>query len=202
MPAVSASRKGRRASGTVGRLRRGLVSLIARLHRWAESGSAGPAVGVWGTMQGSVVPGPSEALFVPLALADPRRAFHLAVWATLGATVGGIFAYAIGAYAFDSVGGPLLGLFGVGPARLASLEALFERRGAELILFSTLTPLSTKLVCIAAGAFGVPFPEFALALIAGRAARFLLIGLLLRYAGEGLMRRLERRLGKPIEAVK
>jgi membrane protein YqaA with SNARE-associated domain len=178
------------------------VSVVARLHRWAESGSAGPAVGVWGTMQGSVVPGPSETLFVPLALADPRRALYLGAWATLGATIGGIFAYAIGAYAFDSVGGPLLGLFGVGPARLASLEGLFERRGAELILFSTLTPLSTKLVCIAAGAFGVPFPEFALALLVGRGARFLLIGLLLRYAGEGLMRRLERRLGKPIDAVR
>ena len=201
MPAVSASREGRRATGTGGRLRRALVSVIARLHRWAESGYAGPAVGVWGTMQGAVVPGPSEALFVPLALADPRRAFPLAIWATAGATVGGIFAYSIGAYAFDSVGGPLLGMFGVGPTRLASLEGLFERRGAELILFSTLTPLSTKLVCIAAGAFGVPFPEFALALVAGRAARFLLIGLILRYAGEGLMRRLERRLGKPIEAV-
>jgi len=201
MPAVSASREGRRGTRLTSRLRRALVSLIARLHRWAESGSAGPAVCVWGAMQGSVVPGPSEAVFLPLGLADPPRALHLAAWATLGATVGGLAAFAIGAYAFDSMGAPLLGLFGMGPARLATLESLFARHGAALIVFSTLTPISTKLVCIAAGAFAVPFPEFALALLAGRAARFLVIGLILRFAGEKLMRRLERRLGKPIEAV-
>jgi membrane protein YqaA with SNARE-associated domain len=201
VPAVSASRAGRRGTGVGSRLRRGLVSLIARLHRWAESGSAGPAVCVWGTMQGSVVPGPSEALFLPLGLADPPRVLRLTLWAILGATIGGMFAFWIGAYAFDSVGRPLFDLFGVSADRLASLEGLFARRGAELILFSTLTPLSTKLVCIAAGAFGVAFPEFALALLAGRAARFLIIGLVVRYAGEGLMRRLERRLGKSIEQV-
>jgi membrane protein YqaA with SNARE-associated domain len=190
-----------RAPSTGNRVRRALVALIARLHRWAESGSAGPAVCVWSTMQGSVVPGPSEALFLPLGLADPRRALPLAVWATAGATIGGLFAYAIGAYAFDSVGAPLLGMFGVGPPMLARLEGLFEARGAEMILLSTLSPLSTKLVCIAAGAFGVPFPEFALALLAGRAARFFLVGLVLRFAGEGLMRRIEKRLGRSIEAV-
>jgi membrane protein YqaA with SNARE-associated domain len=190
-----------RAGGVGNRVRRALMALIARLHRWAESGAAGPAVCVWSTMQGSVVPGPSEALFLPLGLADPPRALPLAAWATAGATVGGLFAYAIGAFAFDSVGAPLLGLFGVGPPMLARLEGLFETRGAEIILLSTLSPISTKLVCIGAGAFGVPFPEFALALVAGRAARFFAIGLVLRFAGEGLMRRIEKRLGRSIEVV-
>jgi membrane protein YqaA with SNARE-associated domain len=184
------------------RARRALVSLIARLHRWAESGSAGSAVCTWNCLQGSVVPGPSEALLVPLGLADPPRALRLAAWAALGASAGGLVAFAIGAFAFDSIGQPLVSFFGVGPARWAQLESLFRRHGALLVVLSTLSPLSTKFVCIGAGAFGVPFAPFALALAAGRAGRFAIVGLVLRYAGHRLVARMERKLGRKIEAVR
>ena len=183
------------------RVRRALLSLIARLHRWAESGRAGSAVCTWNCLQGSVVPGPSEALLLPLGLADPPRALSLASWAAVGATIGGLFAYGVGAFAFDSIGQPLIGLFGVGPERWGQLEGLFLRRGALLVLLSTLSPLSTKFVCIGAGAFGVPFAPFALALAAGRAGRFAVVGLVLRFAGDKLLARIQRKLGRPVEAI-
>jgi membrane protein YqaA with SNARE-associated domain len=183
-------------------VRRALVALLARLHRWAESGHAGSAVCTWNALQGSVVPGPSEGLLVPLGIADPPRAPALALWAALGATAGGFAAYAIGAYAFDAVGRPLVSLFGVSDARWASLEGLFLRHGAMLVLLSTLSPLSTKFVCIGAGTFGVPFLPFALALGAGRLGRFGLVGLLLRFAGARVLGWLERRIGRPIDDVR
>lgn len=183
------------------RVRRALVALVARLHRWAESGSAGGAVCTWSCLQGSVVPGPSEALFLPLGLADPRRALRLAFWAAVGAIAGGLIAYAIGRYAFEGVGRPLLSLFGIGPARWHSLEGLFHRRGAMLVLLSTVSPLSTKLVCIGAGAFGVPFPGYLAALALGRVGRFSVLGLVVRFAGHRLVTRLERKLGRSIESV-
>jgi membrane protein YqaA with SNARE-associated domain len=183
------------------RVRRALVALIARLHRWAESGSAGSAVCTWSCLQGSVVPGPSEALFLPLGLADPRRALRLAAWAALGAIAGGLIAFGIGRYAFDGIGRPLLSLFGVGPARWDSLAGLFHRRGAMLVLLSTVSPLSTKLVCIGAGAFGVPLPSFVVALALGRIGRFGVLGLVVRFAGDRLLARIERKLGRSIESV-
>jgi membrane protein YqaA with SNARE-associated domain len=185
-----------------GRVRRALVALLARLHRWAESGHAGAAVCTWNALQGSVVPGPSEGLLVPLGVADPPRAPALALWAALGATAGGFAAYAIGAHAFEGVGRPLVALLGVSPARWASLEGLFRRHGALLVVLSTLSPLSTKFVCIGAGTFGVPFAPFALALGAGRLGRFGLVGLLLRFAGGRLLARIEARLGRPVGAVR
>lgn len=185
-----------------GRIRRALVALLGVLHRWAESGHAGAAVCTWNALQGSVVPGPSEGLLVPLGVADPRRAPGLALWAALGASVGGLAAYAIGAYAFDSVGRPLVALLGVSDARWASLEGLFHRHGALLVLLSTMSPLSTKFVCIGAGTFGVPFAPFALALTAGRLGRFGVVGLVLRFAGERVLGWLEARLGRPITAVR
>ena len=185
-----------------GRLRRALVGILARLHGWAESGHAGGAVCTWNALQGSVVPGPSEGLLVPLGVADPARALGLALWAALGATLGGLAAYGIGAYAFESVGRPLVSLFGVTPVRWASLEGLFRRHGALLVVLSTVSPLSTKFVCIGAGTFGVPFAPFALALGAGRLGRFAAVGLVLRFAGARVVGWLERRTGRPIGAVR
>jgi membrane protein YqaA with SNARE-associated domain len=146
--------------------------------------------------------GPSEGLLIPLGVADPKRAPALALWATLGATLGGLAAYAIGAYAFDSVGRPLVSLFGMTPARWASLEGLFRRHGALLVVLSTMSPLSTKFVCIGAGTFGVPFGPFALALGAGRLGRFGVVGLVLRFAGARVVAWLERRTGRPIGALR
>ena len=161
-----------------------LRRLFERLHAWAESGWAGAAVGTWGFMQGSVVPGPSEGLLLPLGLADARRALYLAGWATFGSTVGGFVAYAIGAQAVAGGGGALLDWIGVGRGVLEARRSLFEEHGWKLVLLSTLSPVPTKLICIGAGTFGVPFGSFALALFVGRGLRFLAVGLVLRFAGE------------------
>jgi membrane protein YqaA with SNARE-associated domain len=179
-----------------------IVRLLAVFHRWAESGWAGSAVGAWAFLQGSVVPGPSDALLLPLGIADTRRVFHLALWATAGATLGGLIAYAIGALAFEEVGRPLLGLVGVSPRTLERSRALFERRGWMIVAASAISPLSTKVVCIAAGSFGVPPWHFAGGLLLGRAARFFGVATLVRFAGEWLRARLERRLGRPLNELR
>jgi membrane protein YqaA with SNARE-associated domain len=148
-----------------------------------------------------VVPGPSEALFIPLGLADPPRALTLAAWATVGATLGGLIAYGIGAELFDTIGVWLLDLFRVSNETWESSRLLFEERGWAIVVLSTVSPLSTKLVSIAAGAFGVPLPEFAVALFAGRAIRFMAIGLVVRFAGVRLRTMLGRGIGRAPEAA-
>lgn len=168
--------------------RRGIVGLLARLHDWAESGWAGSAVGTWGLLQGSFVPGPADALLLPLGISDPPRAPRLAVWAFAGSFAGGIIAYLVGRDAFEAIGRPVLSLIGVSAANLEASRALFERRGAALVLLSAVSPLSTKAVCLAAGAFGVPLVPFLGALAAGRGARFTVVGAALRFAGGRLER--------------
>lgn len=166
--------------------------VLDRLHGWAEAGWAGGAVGAWGLLQGSVVPGPSEGLLLPLGLADPRRALYLAMWAVAGSTVGGFIAYAIGAQAIAGGGAAMLDWIGVGRSVLEARRPLFEEHGWKLVILSTLSPVPTKLICIGAGTFGVPFPAFALALFVGRTTRFVLVGLLLRFAGERITRWVSR----------
>lgn len=185
---------GRRPGGPLARL---VYRLLARCHDWAESGWGGAAVGGWGLLQGSVVPGPSDAVLIPLGIADPSRVFRLAGWATLGATLGGLIAYLIGLVAFEQLGLPLLELVGMSPARLAASRDTFARHGWQLVLLSAVSPLSTKAICVAAGAFGVPAWQFAPALAAGRALRFFGIALLVRMAGPRVLDWLSRRVGAP-----
>jgi membrane protein YqaA with SNARE-associated domain len=180
-----------------------LSRLIAALHRWAESGWAGAATATWELLQSSVVPGPSGVVFAPLAVADPPRAPRLALWGLAGAVTGGCIAYLIGVHAFDELGRTLLAAVGVSDARIASSEKMFERHGWLLVFVSTISPLSTKLTCIAAGAFGLPVVQFIPALFVGRAIRFGVLMVLLRVAGEQLAERLGRRPpdgeGAPVE---
>jgi len=164
-----------------------LSRIIAALHRWAESGWAGTATATWEVLQSSVVPGPSGAVFAPLALADPDRAARLAVWATVGAVAGGCIAYLIGAQAFDGIGRAVLATLGVSDARLAASEAMFARHGWLIVFVATISPLSTKLTCIAAGAFGLALPQFLPALVIGRAIRFTVLTVLFRFAGERML---------------
>jgi membrane protein YqaA with SNARE-associated domain len=170
-----------------------LSRVIAALHRWAESGWSGTATATWEFIQSAAVPGPSGTVFAPLAIADPPRAPRLAVWATLGAVAGGCIAYLIGAHAFDSVALPMISALGVSDATLVKSEAMFDRHGWVLVFLSTISPLSTKLTCIAAGAFGFPFAQFLPALFVGRALRFAVLTVILRFAGERLEARLRRR---------
>ena len=139
------------------------------------------------------MPGPSGAVFAPLAIADPERAPRLAVWAAAGAIAGGCIAYLIGAQAFEGVGRAVLSTLGVSDARLLASEALFDRHGWMLVFVSTISPLSTKLTCIAAGAFGLALPQFLPALIVGRVIRFAVLTVLLRLAGERIEARLAGR---------
>ncbi len=178
------------------------MHLYAALHRWGESGWSGSAVGGWGVLQGSVVPGPSDALLVPLGLADPRRALVLALWATAGATIGGIVAYAIGGHLLGGVSNSLISWATVDSPNWEFRRAQFESHGWKIVALSTVSPLSTKFVCMAAGAFGMPFPEFSLALLAGRGARFLAVGIVLTFAGKRLRRMLEGWLGRPAESLR
>ncbi|MFL5580475.1 MAG: YqaA family protein [Gemmatimonadaceae bacterium] len=179
------------------RFRRALLHGLAALHRWAEAGWSGPAAGTWALLQGSIVPGPSEGVFGPLAVADARRAFRLAAWTLVGSFLGGCIAYALGAG-----GSGVLGVVGVDRETIEGKRALFERWGALLVFAGALTPpVPVKLINIAAGALHMAFAPFALALFAGRAIRYFALATLLRFAGERLNARLRRTLGRGVEQL-
>jgi membrane protein YqaA with SNARE-associated domain len=178
--------------------RRGVAAFVFALHDWARSGWARSAVFTWAFVNGAVIPGPSDALLIPLGLARPTRAYALAWWTTLGAVLGGFVAYAIGAVAFTQLGLPLLHLLGATPTVLDSTRALFATKGWIVVVLGSLPLASPKIVSIAAGAFGVPLWQFALALVGVRLARFMVEATIVRYAGSRILSWVERKLGRSL----
>ena len=176
----------------VARMRRWLALTLERLHRLAESGWGGTSAFLWGVGQSSVVPGPAEAVLIPLGVADPPKAWRLAAWTFAGTLVGGLAAFTIGALAFDVVR-PMLGYIGIGDAELERMRAIAGSHGALLVLVSAMTPISTKVVSIAAGAFGLPIEAFVATLAVARGSRLFAVAAILRFAGGRLRSYLERR---------
>jgi membrane protein YqaA with SNARE-associated domain len=185
----------------VERLSSGAVRALAFLHRLAEAGWATTAVGGWGFLQASVVPGPVDGVLIPLGLADPQRAWRFAASALLGAVLGSLVAYTIGAVAFETVGRAIIDWRGVSGPELEQFRSRFKEMGLWLVLLSTVTPLSAKLVALGAGAFGVPVLPFVATIALGRGVRYAVVAAVVRYFGDRVERYIERRYGKTLDEI-
>jgi len=109
--------------------------------------------------EASFFPIPPDALLVPLALAQPRKAFWFAAIATLGSVLGGALGYAIGFLFLDKLAQPLIDFYHYGAA-FAAFQTKFAQYGVWVILIKGLTPIPYKIVTIAAGAAAFNFPLF------------------------------------------
>ena len=159
------------------------VRLFRTMERWANAGWANSVVFGWGILQATFVPGPVDILFVPFAIAKPQSAYRLALVAAAGTIIGSIALYWVGATALAQLSGPLANWLGVGANELTGMQQRLNKYGWLAIFASTVSPLSTKLISVASGAFDVPFVAFAAALSAGRLARVFIFAYLIRHGG-------------------
>ena len=143
--------------------------------------------------ESSFFPAPPDILLVPMILADRRRAFWLATVATASSVVGGYLGYAIGYYAFDTIGAFIVDHM-VGAATFASLKASFDHYGFWAIIFKGATPIPYKIVTILSGFLHFDLAEFTIASIIARGMRFYLEALALYYFGDSARHFIERRL--------
>ena len=171
--------------------------MLRRLYEWTLSLAASPnavwALAVVSFVESSFFPIPPDALLVPMIIADRRRAWYYATVATAASVAGGFLGYAIGFYAFDSIGSPLLRFYGV-TEQYEALQHLYDRWGAWLIIIKGATPIPYKLVTIASGAFHFDLATFALCSIVSRGIRFFLIAGLLWRFGAPIRDFIEKRL--------
>lgn len=184
------------------RVRARLATFLALLQRWAEAGWAGSVLYSFGVVQSSIVPGPADVLFVPLAVANPRRAYYFALAATAGTLSGSTLLFFIGRGGLDLVEGTLAMLLGMTPDSLASARATLSEYGGWGIFLSTISPISTKLTSLASGAVEVPFVEFLAFLAAGRGLRTFVIAWVVRNGGAAWVRRVIGVPGKSATTAK
>lgn len=170
-----------------------LRRLYDRTMRLAAHRHALPALAVVSFVESSIFPIPPDALMIPMCLADRRRSFWIATVCTVASVIGGFLGYAIGYYAFEAVGRPIIDLYGLN-AKLAEFRQAFAEYGWWIIVIKGATPIPYKLITIAAGVAQFPLLEFAVASVISRGMRFYLVAALLWWFGEPIRTFIEKRL--------
>lgn len=176
---------------------RGLTGWLMRLCSgpWALS-----AFGLISFLESAVLLVPIDAVMLPLVLAQPKRFWHIVLAGTLGSVLGAALGYMIGALAYEAVGRVIVDLYGM-EADFEQLRATYASAGILLVLVAGITPIPFKLAAIVSGVAGMAFLPFLMAAIAIRFVRFALIGILIRLAGPGIRKLMDRHAGKMMLAL-
>jgi membrane protein YqaA with SNARE-associated domain len=172
-------------------------SWLRKIYDWMIANAQGRQafwiLGAVSFAESSFFPFPPDIMLIPMALADRKRAFLLAMWCTFTSVLGGMLGYLIGAALYNSVGHWLITAYGYGQG-MAQFRALYAQYGAWIILIKGLTPIPYKLVTIASGFAGYNFPLFVLLSAITRFGRFGLIAALVYLFGEPVRGFIEKRL--------
>lgn len=173
-------------------------SLLRRMYDWCIDAAHKPhamwTLGAISFAESSFFPVPPDVMLIPMSLAQPARAYAMALWCTIASVAGGIVGYAIGALLYDLVGAWIIQFYGGGD-KVEAFRAAYAQWGAAIILLKGFTPIPFKFVTITSGFAGYNFALFVLFSIITRGGRFFLLAFLLHRYGEQARHIIEKRLG-------
>jgi membrane protein YqaA with SNARE-associated domain len=172
--------------------------MIRKLYDWTLSMADHPhalwVLALVAFVESSFFPIPPDVLMIPMILARPSRAWLIATVALVASVLGGLLGYAIGAFAYEAIGVPILESLGKGDA-MEAFSTRFNDFGFWAVLTAGVTPFPYKVITIMSGWTGMPIVTFVLTSILARALRFYLVALLLWKYGTPIRDFIERRLG-------
>jgi membrane protein YqaA with SNARE-associated domain len=172
--------------------------MLRRLYDWtmaqAESPHALKLLAFVAFIESSVFPIPPDVLMIPMILAAPRRAWLIALTATVASVLGGLAGYGIGFFFYESIGAPVLEALGKGDA-MAAFNDRFNGVGFWAVLIAGVTPFPYKVITIMSGWTAMPIATFLVTSVIARALRFFVVAALLRSFGAPIRGFIERRLG-------
>ncbi|HET7020503.1 MAG TPA: YqaA family protein [Xanthobacteraceae bacterium] len=174
--------------------------MLRRLYDWTLQKAASPAAEFWlaviAFIESSIFLVPADVLFVPMALAIPKRAYRYALVATLASTAGGIAGYYLGHFAYGEIAKPILAFYG----KLEAFEQLRSSASKDAVLLLLVTsglahlpPI--KVVTILSGVVDVNIWLFIASCLVARGARFFVLAWAFERFGEPIRHFIERRLG-------
>ena len=171
--------------------------MMRRMYDWMMGMAASPrapwALGLVSFIESSFFPIPPDVMLIPMVLSDRQKAWWYATIATVTSVLGGLLGYAIGYFAFEAVGKPILAFYGKEHA-LDSFIQFVHEYGVPAIIIKGATPIPFKVVTIAAGVAHMDFVAFVGASIVARAMRFYLVAALLYFFGQPIREFIEKRL--------
>lgn len=145
---------------------------------WAATPYATAALFIFAFWESSFFPLPPDPLLIAMAVADPARAPFYAAVCTAASVLGAMLGYFIG----KKAGRPVVyRLFK--EKRVRAAEKLYHHHDVWAVGAAAFTPIPYKVFTITAGIADLRFWPFILVSIAGRGARFFLLGLAVYFFG-------------------
>ena len=171
--------------------------MIRRLYDWTLDLAERRAAKWWlafiAFIESSVFPIPPDILVIPMVLAAREKAWQIATICTAASVAGGVAGYALGFFAFDLVGQPLLDFYGYGD-KYIEFQGHFDEWGFWAVAIFGTTFLPFKVITVASGVMQMNLAGFIIASIIGRAIRFYLVAGLLWKFGEPIKNFIEKYL--------
>ncbi|WP_137700621.1 YqaA family protein [Marimonas lutisalis] len=171
-----------------------LRGLYNRTMQLADHPRAMWALAMIAFIESSVFPIPPDVLMIPMILARPSRAFAIAAVALVASVLGGMLGYAIGYFAYEQIGQPILASMGKAEA-MEAFNTRFNDFGFWAVLTAGMTPFPYKVITIMSGWTAMPLPTFIATSILARGLRFFIVAALLWKFGAPIRDFIERRLG-------
>jgi membrane protein YqaA with SNARE-associated domain len=166
-----------------------------RVLSWSRHQHAPRYLAALSFSESSFFPIPPDVMLAPMVLANPHRAWNLALLTTITSVLGGVLGYLIGMFSFELVE-PILRDAGYYPKYLLAKE-WFDEWGFWAVFLAGFSPIPYKVFTITAGVISMAFLPFVLASVIGRGARFFLVSGLLAWGGKGM----EETLRKYIDII-
>ncbi|MDP2355474.1 MAG: YqaA family protein [Beijerinckiaceae bacterium] len=169
--------------------------MFKRLYNWtlslAKSPRAVPALAAVSFAESSFFPIPPDVVLVPMALANPKKAWWYATVCTVASVAGGVAGYAIGYLFYETIGLWLVQIYGYAN-KVETLRAFYDGWGWAFILVAGFTPMPFKLVTIFSGLLEYNLALFILLSTITRGARFFLVAAVLNRFGDTIRILLDR----------
>ncbi len=128
--------------------------MIRRIYNWmmdkAGDKRAPWALAVVSFIESSFFPIPPDIMLIPMVLSRREKAWWYATIATVASVLGGLLGYAIGYFAYQAIGLPILEFYGKEHA-LDGFIAFVHNYGVPAVIIKGMTPIPYKVVTIAAG---------------------------------------------------
>jgi membrane protein YqaA with SNARE-associated domain len=170
-------------------------SIYDRVITWSRHRHAPRYLAALSFSESSFFPIPPDVMLAPMVLANPHKAWNLALLTTVTSVLGGVLGYLIGMFSFEMVE-PILQDAGYYPKYLQAKQ-WFDEWGFWAVFLAGFSPIPYKVFTITAGVISMAFLPFVVASAIGRGARFYLVAGLLYWGGDSM----EKTLRKYIDII-
>ena len=171
--------------------------MLRDLYNWtlslARHKRATQALAAVSFTESSFFPIPPDIMLIPMIIAERTKAWFYGAVTTIASVIGGMFGYAIGFFLFETIGKPLLDVYGY-TEKFASFAGSYNDYGAWIVFIAGVTPIPYKVVTIASGAVGLNIVTFIIASVVARGLRFFAISALLYFFGAPIKDFIEKHL--------